>query len=60
MGVDNIEQTENTDPSKLNKFTGEKHNRVQINISRQMDLEELIKIMEEEEHGKESVQGDKA
>ncbi len=60
MGVNNREQTENSDPSKLNKFTDEEHNRVQINISRQMDLEELIKIMEEEEHGKESVQGDKA
>jgi hypothetical protein len=60
MGLDNIKQQLNDDLNKPNKFTGEEHNKVQINISRQMDLEELIKIIEEEENGKEPVQGDKA
>jgi hypothetical protein len=60
MGLENTKQTQDSDPNKLNKFPCEEHNKVQINISRQMDLEELIKIIEEEENGKEHVQGDKA
>lgn len=59
MGV-NIKETENNDPNQPNKVTGEEHNRVQVKAHRQMDLEELIKIIEEEENAKGTIQGDKA
>jgi hypothetical protein len=58
MGV-NTEQTESNDPNQHNKFTGEEHNKVQVKTYRQLDLEELIKIMEQE-NGEGIIQGDKA
>ncbi len=58
MGV-NTEQTENNDPNQPNKVTGEEHNKVQGKTYRQLDLEELIKIMEQE-NGEGTIQGDKA
>jgi hypothetical protein len=58
MGV-NTEQTENNDPNQPNKFTGLEHNEVQVKAYRQMDLEELIKIMEQE-NGEGTIQRDKA
>ena len=58
MGV-NTEQTENNDPNQPNKVTGEEHNKVQVKTYRQLDLEELIKIMEQE-NGEGTIQGDKA
>lgn len=58
MGV-NIKQTENNDPNKPNKVTGLDHNEVQVKAYRQLDLEELIKIMEQE-NGERTIQGDKA
>ena len=59
MGI-NIKETENNDSNQPNKVTGEEHNKVQIKVHRQMDLEELIKIIEEEENAKGTIQGDKA
>ena len=58
MGI-NIKQTENNDLSQLNKVTGEEHNEVQVKTYRQMDLEELIKIMEQE-NGEGTIQRNKA
>ena len=58
MGV-NTEQTENNDPNQPNKVTGEEHNKVQVKTYRQMDLEELIKIMEQE-NGEGTIQRNKA
>ena len=58
MGV-NIKQTENNDLSQPNKVTGEEHNEVQVKTYRQMDLEELIKIMEQE-NGEGTIQRNKA
>ncbi len=62
MGV-NTEQTENNDPNQPNKVTGScskmEHNEVQIKTYRQIDLEELIKIIEEEQDGERTIQGDK-
>ena len=57
MGV-NTEQTGNNDPNQPNKVTGEEHNKVQVKTYRQLDLEELIKIMEQE-NGEGTIQGDK-
>jgi hypothetical protein len=58
MGV-NTEQTENDDPNQPNKVTGLEHNEVQVKTYRQMDLEELIKIMEQE-NGEGTIQRNKA
>jgi hypothetical protein len=58
MGI-NIKQTENNDLSQPNKVTGEEHNEVQVKTYRQMDLEELIKIMEQE-NGEGTIQRNKA
>jgi hypothetical protein len=57
MGV-NTEQTESNDLSQPNKVTGEEHNEVQVKTYRQMDLEELIKIMEQE-NGEGTIQRNK-
>ena len=57
MGV-NTEQTESNDPNQPNKVTGEEHNEVQVKTYRQMDLEELIKIMEQE-NGEGTIQRNK-
>lgn len=63
MGV-NIKETENNDLNQPNKVTGScskmEHNEVQVKAHRQMDLEELIKIIEEEENAKGTIQRDKA
>ena len=63
MGI-NTKQTENTDPNQPNKVPGScskmEHNEVQVKTYRQMDLEELIKIIEEEQDGERTIQGDKA
>jgi len=58
MGV-NTKQTEKNDLDQPNKVTGEEHNKVQAKTYRQLDLEELIKIMEQE-NGEGTIQGDKA
>ena len=62
MGV-NTEQTKNNDLDQPNKVTGScskmEHNEAQVKTYRQMDLEELIKIMEQE-NGERTIQGDKA
>jgi hypothetical protein len=52
--MDNQDNTQESSPKEQeglpNKIPGEEPEKIQIKIGKQIDLEELIKIMEEEEN----------